>query len=135
VAAVPSGPNWTPPPIKSIKKLIKILLNEIENYYQSNVTVRSRDNEVGIATDYGLDDRGVAVRVPISQEEFSLFHVVQTGSGVHRSSYSMGTGTGTGGSFPGVKRPGHEDDHSYPAIAEVKKKWIHTSAPPYAFMA
>jgi hypothetical protein len=36
---------------------------------------------------------------------------------------------------PGVKRPGREDDHSPPASAEVKKMWIYTSTPPYAFMA
>jgi hypothetical protein len=42
---------------------------------------------VGIATGYGLDDRGVGVRVP---------DVVQTGSEAHPASYPMGTG----GSFP-----------------------------------
>jgi hypothetical protein len=36
---------------------------------------------------------------------------------------------------PGVKRQGREADHSPPARAEVKKLWIHTSTPPYAFMA
>jgi hypothetical protein len=40
-----------------------------------------------------------------------------------------------GGSFPGGKRPGREADHSPPASAEVKKMWIYTSTPPYAFMA
>jgi hypothetical protein len=40
-------------------------------------------------------------------------------------SYPMGTG----GSFLGG-----EADHSTPAIAEVKKMWIYTSTPPYAFM-
>jgi hypothetical protein len=35
-------------------------------------------------------------------QEFSLLHVVQTGSGVHPTSYSIGTG----GSFPGVKAAG-----------------------------
>jgi hypothetical protein len=35
----------------------------------------------------------------------------------------------------GVKRPGREADHSPPASAEVKKTWIYTSTPPYAFMA
>jgi hypothetical protein len=38
-------------------------------------------------------------------------------------------------SFPGVKRPGREADHSPPTSAEVKKMWIYTSTPPYAFMA
>jgi hypothetical protein len=41
---------------------------------------------------------------------------------------------GTGGSFPGVKRPGREADHSPPTSAEVKKMWIYTPTPPYAFM-
>jgi hypothetical protein len=36
---------------------------------------------------------------------------------------------------PGVKRPGRETDHSPSASAEVKKMWIYTSIPPYAFMA
>jgi hypothetical protein len=51
----------------------------------------SRGSSVGIATGYGLDDRGVGVRVPVGSE-FSLLHVVQTGSGVHPASYPMGTG-------------------------------------------
>jgi hypothetical protein len=36
---------------------------------------------------------------------------------------------------PGVKWSGREADHSLPASAEVKKMWIYTSTPPYAFMA
>jgi hypothetical protein len=36
---------------------------------------------------------------------------------------------------PGVKRQGREADHSPPTRAEVKKMWIYTSTPPYAFMA
>jgi hypothetical protein len=35
----------------------------------------------------------------------------------------------------GVKRPGREADRSPPASADVKKMWIYTSTPPYAFMA
>jgi hypothetical protein len=30
---------------------------------------------------------------------------------------------------------GRETDHSPPASAKVKKMWIYTSTPPYAFMA
>jgi hypothetical protein len=37
--------------------------------------------------------------------------------------------------LPGVKRPGHDADHSSPPNTEVKKMWIYTSTPPYAFMA
>jgi hypothetical protein len=36
---------------------------------------------------------------------------------------------------PGLKRPGCEANHSPPTSAEVKKKWIYTSTPPWAFMA
>jgi hypothetical protein len=36
---------------------------------------------------------------------------------------------------PGVKRPGREADHSPSASAKVKKMWIYTSTPSYAFMA
>jgi hypothetical protein len=39
------------------------------------------------------------------------------------------------GPSPGVKRKGREADHASPTSAEVKKTWIHTSTPPYAFMA
>jgi hypothetical protein len=51
----------------------------------------SRDSSVGIATGYGLEEGGVGVRVPVGHE-FSLPHVVQTGSGGHPTSYKMGTG-------------------------------------------
>jgi hypothetical protein len=37
---------------------------------------------VGTATAYGLGDRGDGVRVPVGSE-FSLLHIVQTGSGAH----------------------------------------------------
>jgi hypothetical protein len=35
----------------------------------------------------------------------------------------------------GVKRPGHEADHSPPSSAEVKNAWSYTSTPQYVFMA
>jgi hypothetical protein len=55
----------------------------------------------------------------------------QTGPGVHLTSNPMGTG----GSTRGVKRLGREADHPPPTSAEVKKAWVYTSTPPYAFMA
>jgi hypothetical protein len=42
---------------------------------------------------------------------------------------------GAGTLSPGVKRQGREADHSAPASGEVKKMWVYTSTPPYAFMA
>jgi hypothetical protein len=44
--------------------------------------VRSRDSVVGIAAGYGLDDRGVGVRVPVRSRIFTS-PIFQTGSGVH----------------------------------------------------
>jgi hypothetical protein len=67
----------------------------------------------------------------LSTLEFPTDDNFQTGSGVNPTSYTMGTGS----SFPGVKRPGSEADHSSPNGAEVKKMWIYTATPPYAFMA
>jgi hypothetical protein len=92
---------------------------------------RSRDSSVGIATGYGLDDQGVGSSSPGRVKQFPLLHIVQTGSGVHPTSYKMDTE----GSFPGVKRQGREADHSPPTNAEFKKMWIYTSTPPYVFRA
>jgi hypothetical protein len=36
---------------------------------------------------------------------------------------------------PGVKREGREADHSPPTSTDVKKMWIYTSTPQYAFIA
>jgi hypothetical protein len=85
----------------------------------------SRDSSVGIATGYGLDDRGVGVRVPIGERFFS------SPSHSDRPLIQWVPGALS----PGVKRQGREADHSPPTSAEVKNTWIYTSTPPYAFMA
>jgi hypothetical protein len=77
---------------------------------------RTRDNTVGIATDYGPDDRGVGVRALWGQE-VSFLQVIQTASTTLPVSYPMDTGS----SSPGVKRQGREADNSPPTSAEVKK--------------
>jgi hypothetical protein len=56
-------------------------------------------------------------------------HRVQTDSGAHPVSCP----TGTGGSYPEVKRPGHEADHAPPSSAEVKNAWSYTSTLLYVF--
>jgi hypothetical protein len=89
------------------------------------------DSSVDIATGYGLDDQGGGSSSAGRVKNMSLLHIVQTGSGVHPTSYKIGTG----GTFPGVKRQGREADHSPPTSAEVKKMWIYASTPPYVFMA
>jgi hypothetical protein len=77
---------------------------------------RSRISSVSIVSDYGLDNRAIAVRSPAGAKDFSSSLCVQTGSGAHPASCTMGTG----GPFPGGKeRPGHDADHSPPSSAEV----------------
>jgi hypothetical protein len=84
--------------------------------HRNNFTCDSRDNSVGIALDYELDDRDSRVRFPAGAENFSLHHRVHTGSGAHPASYPRGTR----GFFPGGKAVGREADHSPPSNAEVK---------------
>jgi hypothetical protein len=54
-----------------------------------------------MATAYGLDGRGIGVRVPV-EAKFFLLHVVQTGSGAPPSLISIGYW----GLFPGGKAAG-----------------------------
>jgi hypothetical protein len=76
----------------------------------------SRGSSGSVVSDYGLDDRG---SIPDRGRGFSSGPCVQTGSGVHPASCTMGTG----GSFPGGKaRPGRDADHSPPSSAEVKNE-------------
>jgi hypothetical protein len=83
-------------------------------------------HEAGIATGYGLGDRGVGVLVPVWSRIFSS---------PRRSDRLWGPPNFLSNGYRWVKRPGREADHSPPAIAEVKKTWVYTSTPPYAFMA
>jgi hypothetical protein len=102
------------------RKLLKERWNRIYSL------LRSRDSAVGIATGYGLDDRGVGVRVPVGSRIFSsprrpdrLWGPPNLLSNGYRGALS-----------PGVKRPGRYADHSPPANAEVKKMLIYTFSPP-----
>jgi hypothetical protein len=81
-----------------MKQIYNIGNNTRTFQYFSRVYYKSRDSSVGIATGYGLDDQGAGVQVPVGSRIFIL-HVVQSGSGVHPTSYPMGIG----GSFPGGK--------------------------------
>jgi hypothetical protein len=60
-------------------------------------------------------------RVPAGSGNFSLHRRVQTGSGAHPASYSVGTTS----YFPGVKRPGRKAENSLPSSAEVKNVWSY----------
>jgi hypothetical protein len=69
------------------------------------------DSAVSIANRYGLDFKGIE-----SRWGTRLSAPVQTGSGAHSASYTMGTE-----SLPGVKRPGRGVDHP-PLLAPRLKK-------------
>ena len=84
-----------------------------------------RDSSVGIATGYGLDGKGIKSRWGA---RFSA--PVQTASGAHPASYTMGTG-----SFPGVKWPGRGDDRPNTTTAEVKERVAIPLLPLWAFVA
>jgi hypothetical protein len=80
----------------------------------------SRDSSVGIVTGYGMDDRWVGVRVLVGARIFSSpRHPDRLGGPPNLLSNGY---------------RGREADHSPPTSAKVKRMWIYTSTPPYAFM-
>jgi hypothetical protein len=88
-----------------------MLVRCIYSVIKKNTEIYGRDSAAGIATGYGLGDRGVGVRVPVR----SRMALRSTQPPIQRV---------LGALSPGVKRPGREDDHSPPTDAEVKKTWI-----------
>jgi hypothetical protein len=66
------------------------------------ISLHSRDSSAGIALGYELNDRSYRFRFPAGAGNFSLHHRVQNGSGVHSTSYPMGTR----GSFSGGRAAG-----------------------------
>jgi hypothetical protein len=66
------------------------------------------------------------VQFPAGVGNSSLRHRVQTDSGVHPVSYSIGIRV----SYPGGKMEGREADHSPPSSADVKNAWSYTFTAP-----
>jgi hypothetical protein len=85
-------------------------------FQSSTLPLGSRYSIVDIATGCGLDDQGVGVRVQVGSRNFPSPRPPYRLWGPPSLLYS-------------------EADHSFPASAEVKKIWIYTSTPPYAFTA
>jgi hypothetical protein len=67
---------------------------------------------VSIVSGYGLDDRAIEVQYLAGAEDFSSNVCVQTSSGAHPASCTMGTG---GPFHEGKARPGHDADQSPPS--------------------
>jgi hypothetical protein len=77
-------------------------------------------------SDYELDNRAIGIRSPAGAKDFSYNLFVQTGSGAHPASCTMGTG----GPLPGGKaRPGRDADHSPPSSTEVVNEEIYLFSP------
>jgi hypothetical protein len=75
----------------------------------------SRGTPLSTVSDYGLDWFDPRQK----KKEFSSTLCVQTGSGAHPASCTMGTG----GPFQeGEVRPGRDADHSPPSSAQFKNK-------------
>jgi hypothetical protein len=88
--------------------------------------IENGDSAVGIATGYGLDGRGIGVRVPVAAKYFlSASSTTVLGPTQPPVQWVLGALS------PGVKRPGREADHSTPTSAEVN--WIYTPTPPIRF--
>jgi hypothetical protein len=84
----------------------------------------SRGSSVGIASDYGLDDRG---SIPAGAKDFSSNLCVQTGSEAHPASCTMGAG----GSFPGAKRGRGVTLTTHPNLMQRSRiSTSYTSSPP-----
>jgi hypothetical protein len=140
--------RWAPS-FKTIHKLYNQFNNDgsvLERKHRWPSSVRSPENtdavRVALQRSSSKSTRKAAAQLGISRcsvqqilknlnlyplKKKSLLHIIQTGSGVHPTSYKMGTG----GSFLGVKRQGREADHSPPISAEVKKMRISIFPPPY----
>jgi hypothetical protein len=83
----------------------------------------SQDSIVGIAIGYGLNGRGVGVRVPV------VSIILSTSSRPALGPTQSPIQWVPGALSPGVKRPGREADHSPPTSVGVKKNddlYIHS---------
>jgi hypothetical protein len=83
----------------SLCMLYSLPISVLSIINNGNNLKKSRISSGSIVSDYGLDDRAIGVRSPAGAKDFSPSLCVQTGSGAHPASCTMGTG----GPFPGGK--------------------------------
>jgi hypothetical protein len=92
--------------------MFKILINTLAHF-----NFKSWGSSVSILADYGLDNQ---VQFPTEKEDFSSSLWVQTGSGAHPASCTMGTR----GPFPQRKAwPECDADHLPPYSAKVENEY------------
>jgi hypothetical protein len=130
-AHLPAIPKWKRYLLSSVNvvnqlsrlTLVCCLIRSVNNYFWFN-KLSEPGWHVGIATGYGLGDRGVGVWVPVGPRIFISPNRPDRLWGPH-SLLPIGTGTLSSG----VKRPGREADHSPSTSAEVQKNvdlYIHS---------
>jgi hypothetical protein len=91
--------------------------------------VVSRDSSVGIALDYGLDDRGSRVRFSVGAGNFSFTTASRTALGPTQPPIKLVRGALS----VGVERSCRKADHSHPSSAEVKERvelYLHSPNKP-----
>jgi hypothetical protein len=97
--------------VSVICKLSLAVWKEFKFYICSNI-----GSSVSVVSDYRLDDQD---SIPAEAKDLSSSICVQTGSGAHPASCTMGTGA----LFPGAKAwPGRDADYSPPSSAEVENE-------------
>jgi hypothetical protein len=86
-------------------------------------------SSVSTVCGYGLDDRAIEVRSLAEARYFFSNLCIQTGSGAHPTSCTVGTG---GHSSWAKVRPGRDADHSPPPnlVSRSRMSWSYTSSPP-----
>jgi hypothetical protein len=84
-------------------------------------------SSVSIGPGYGLYNRAIEVRSPAGAKDFSFILCVQTGSGAHPASCTMGTR----GPFPGTKRGRSVTLTTHPhLVPRSRMSRSYTSSPP-----
>jgi hypothetical protein len=80
-----------------------------------------------VVSGYGLDDRAIEVRSLVEAEDFFSSLCVQTGSGAHPASCTMGTGV----LYPGLKRGWGVTLTTHPhLVLRSRMSRSYTSSPP-----
>jgi hypothetical protein len=99
----------------------------VHNFEKHQGKRRSRVSSGSIVSDYGLDYRAIRVRSPAGAKDFSSNLCVQTGSGAHPASCTMGTE----GPFPGAKRDRGVTLTTHPHLmSRSRMSRSYTSSPP-----
>jgi hypothetical protein len=96
-------------------------------FYNIGLPLTKQESWVAQSVQCLTTDWTTGVQSPAEAKDISSSLCVQTGSGAHPASCTMGSG----GPFPGDKaRPGLDADHSPPSSAEVKNEYaLHFLSP------